>query len=521
MEVYGSVYYTMGRNKTIKIAKLLFVAICCALATGTSQTLAHNIDDDPRAGLMPEALVSLGSQGSYALVVSKGDSRLDVYQQFENGKVEKVATYRTSTGRGIGDKLVEGDLKTPEGVYYFVRIREDRELPSKYGIRAFDLNYPNKIDLLENKTGYGIWLHGTDEPERLGIPRTSEGCVVLSNEDVKKISDYLTLYRTPVIISEDVTYTDVSVLDKDRKKIRQFVSDWLEAWSKQDIENYKKFYHEDFRGGGKRQKAWFNVKKRVFEATSWADIRAADLKILRHRDEIVVSFYQNYHSNLMDDTGVKWVYLKENHGKLGIISEEWHSVSNIRTGKHWNQQSVQLAGLVKEIGGIVLDKQGKIRVANPTLQFNTKEEQIANLKQPEQKEITDNSDTLERFSGDTGLVRVENARIIDDRDRNIVLEFDVRNKQQTGKRRRGWVYIIATWDNGKEFTSFPQGVQQAVPRNPKQGDSYGIRWFKTVLAELPKPEADSELTAVHAFVYDQNGNQIGGYEIIQNPSEVQ
>lgn len=502
-----------GICNPVQLVSMALLVLLCSLAS-----IAVDTDDNPRSGLMPEALVSLGSEGSYALVVSKAESRLDVYLKNSHGAVKKVASYRTSTGRGIGDKLVEGDLKTPEGVYYFTRIREDQTLPSKYGIRAFDMNYPNKLDLIENKTGYGIWLHGTDEPERLGEPRTSEGCVVVHNDDLKEISDFVTLYRTPVIIGEDIVYADSEVIAKDQRRVRDFLESWLRAWAHQDIEAYGKAYAADFRGGRNAKTAWLNRKRLVFEATSWAEIQTSDIKILRDRNHMVVSFYQRYCSNLMDDTGIKWVYLKEEGDALSIVNEEWYPVSKVRAGRHWGEENVQLSKVVAELGEVALDSSGGLSIVKPQMAFSNKQQ----ARQPAEETAAESADnnTETASTPEHGVVRVENARLLKEEEGNILIQFDVVNKVQTGNRRRGWVYIVAQWDSGKAYTSFPSGVTTAVPRNPAEGDSYGIRWFKTVEAKISRPEPGAALTSLQAFIYDQQGNQTGGYEIINNPSEV-
>ena len=45
----------------------------------------------------------------------------------------------------------------------------------KYGILARPLNYPNEYDVFKNKTGYGIWLHGIGDGERIKSKYITEG----------------------------------------------------------------------------------------------------------------------------------------------------------------------------------------------------------------------------------------------------------------------------------------------------------------------------------------------------------
>ena len=104
-----------------------------------------------------------------------------------------------------------GDLRTPEGVYFFVRIKEEDEMleeygngAREYGKRVYELNYPNKFDLMNGKGGNGIWLHSTNEPERLKDPYNTKGCVVVNNYDILDISKYITIKKTPIIIVNNI-----------------------------------------------------------------------------------------------------------------------------------------------------------------------------------------------------------------------------------------------------------------------------------------------------------------------------
>lgn len=48
-----------------------------------------------------------------------------------------------STGANKGDKLRQGDEKTPEGIYFFSKKIKNPPNPILYGSLAFPLNYPN------------------------------------------------------------------------------------------------------------------------------------------------------------------------------------------------------------------------------------------------------------------------------------------------------------------------------------------------------------------------------------------
>jgi murein L,D-transpeptidase YafK len=58
------------------------------------------------------------------------------------------------------------------------------KLTDFYGSGAFPINYPNEWDRIRGRNGYGIWLHGTPRDTYSRPPRASDGCIVLSNEDL-------------------------------------------------------------------------------------------------------------------------------------------------------------------------------------------------------------------------------------------------------------------------------------------------------------------------------------------------
>ena len=112
----------------------------------------------------------------YAILVDKSQQKVYVYHRDSPSKPHR--TYTCTTGENQGPKLRENDRKTPEGVYFFVRAIDKRELLSLYGSRAYALDYPNDIDRREGKNGHGIWFHGLNRPLK---PRDTNGCVALEN----------------------------------------------------------------------------------------------------------------------------------------------------------------------------------------------------------------------------------------------------------------------------------------------------------------------------------------------------
>ena len=101
-------------------------------------------------------------------------------------------------GQVEGDKQREGDLKTPEGIYFITHKIAQKLDFMEYGPHAFALNYPNPVDRIRKKTGSGIWLHSKGQPIS-GIQ--TRGCLAIEQAD---ICDLLSILApgTPVLIAE-------------------------------------------------------------------------------------------------------------------------------------------------------------------------------------------------------------------------------------------------------------------------------------------------------------------------------
>ena len=84
------------------------------------------------------------------------NSRTAVLKTWEEDPSDSKEFYRfeVAFGKVAGDKFLEGDNKTPEGIY-FTRQHIKSGLPKKkYGPYAIPLDFPNPVDKFEGKTGY-------------------------------------------------------------------------------------------------------------------------------------------------------------------------------------------------------------------------------------------------------------------------------------------------------------------------------------------------------------------------------
>lgn len=277
---------------------------------------------------VPLALLTLSSATEYALVVDKGSNRLYVYRNIGSGlPPELVDDFYIVLGKKTGDKYREGDLKTPNGVYFVTSYLPDEKLPPLYGSGAFPVNYPNELDRRLRKTGDGIWLHGTDKSLYSRPPLDSEGCVVLTNEEFSRIGQYVEIGRTPVIISEEVQWCSSREWLDLNIEVQATLERWRQSWENADINTYLKMYATDFWAKGHDIKSWKRYKKRIFASKKFQKIDLSDISLLgypqvaKRQPMVVANFEQHYRSNNYNGDMRKRLYMIKEQGRWKVLYE--------------------------------------------------------------------------------------------------------------------------------------------------------------------------------------------------------
>ena len=279
----------------------------------------------------------------YVIFVEKSSSKIFIYS---TGEKNIIKSYYCSTGLNQGEKLEVGDLKTPEGIYFFTKIREDKQLTDEYGLaaeeygkRAYVINYPNKFDYSTGKNGSGIWLHATNDPERLKNPYNTKGCVVVNNFDILDISKYIYIKKTPFIIIDKIAESQLSVVESLKSEILNFVNEWKNSWEAGDIEKYMSFYSEEFWSRGKTYRSWRRYKNRLFNSYKNMNLSLIGTSIFKFEENIIICFNQDFRTEAYSDSGFKRLYLKKEDGKYKILGEEWfpHSLV-VQKIKSFNDQ---------------------------------------------------------------------------------------------------------------------------------------------------------------------------------------
>lgn len=271
---------------------------------------------------VPKYLWQLSPKQRHAVVVDTSKSTLYLYENV-NGEPHYVADFYISVGKKGADKLAEGDQKTPLGVYFIDGHFSRDKLSDFYGSGAYPLSYPNEWDKRQGRKGHGIWLHGTPSDTYSRPPLSSNGCVVLANDDLTHLGSHLQIGITPVIITRTMDWSD----DTDRSErdsLLKAFEQWRSDWSSLNTEGYLSHYAKDFFSGNVKLSAFAQQKRLVNSGKTWIKVKVSDLSVFPYPNQpemVVVSFEQDYDSNNLSNRMHKRQYWMKRDGRWQIIYE--------------------------------------------------------------------------------------------------------------------------------------------------------------------------------------------------------
>lgn len=274
-----------------------------AAAGAPAQTLAELREESllrlralrerPPAGHVPAQFVQLAPRSRHAIAVDTSRARLYL---FENGPagLKLVADYYISVGKSGIDKAVEGDLRTPLGVYYVTSNLDPKTLKDFYGSGALPINYPNPYDVRRGKTGSGIWLHGTPPGQFARAPRATDGCVVLANPDLERIIRTVEVRTTPVVIAPSLQWVPPQAQSvPEVKSFADALAGWRAAKASGDLNRTLAYYTPDMSANGKPLADWLPTLKAELARAQGRELQLKDLSYLRWTDSadtMVVTF---------------------------------------------------------------------------------------------------------------------------------------------------------------------------------------------------------------------------------------
>lgn len=287
-----------------------------------AQARLQRYQDQTPVSSTPKHLWKLDPEQKHALVVDASRSTLYVFENVDN-EPRYVTDYYISIGKSGADKTNEGDKRTPIGVYYVKDSLPASSLTDFYGVGAFPLSYPNEWDIKHGRSGHGIWIHGTPSDTYSRPPLASSGCVVLTNDDLNRLSKMLQIGKTPVVITNQMEWSD----DKDkaeRDALLKEIEHWRTDWSSRDTEAYLKHYARNFYSEDMDYSAWASHKGKVNAGKAWIKVEVNNLSVFPYpgtTNMAVVNFEQDYSSNNLNNKMKKRQYWIKQGERWQILYE--------------------------------------------------------------------------------------------------------------------------------------------------------------------------------------------------------
>ncbi|MDB5892074.1 MAG: hypothetical protein JWP47_2905 [Polaromonas sp.] len=246
----------------------------------------------PTPGMLPSQFLALSPKVRHAIAVDASRSRLYLFENGPEG-MKLLTDYYISVGKSGIEKTLEGDLRTPVGVYFVTGNLDPKSLKDFYGSGALPINYPNQLDVKRGKTGSGIWLHGTPPAQFSRAPLSTDGCVVLANPDLERIVKTVEIRTTPVVIANSLKWVAPQSARADSKSFEDALKGWHAAKSSGDISRVMDWYAPDFTSYGKTLTTWAPALQAELKQAGGNGVELKDVSYLRWTDSddtMVVTF---------------------------------------------------------------------------------------------------------------------------------------------------------------------------------------------------------------------------------------
>ena len=278
-----------------------------------------------REDLLPKSIIQLASNVKYAFLVELSKSRLYIVKN-KSGVPDIIADFYVSIGKAGFHKKISGDNKTPVGVYKITSNLIDEDLPELYGDGAYPINYPNIWDKKNNKTGYGIWIHGVPRDVYSRPPLTSEGCVVTSNHTLKKLKKYIEIGTTPVVLVENVSWIKRNLWHQNKKKANKIIEKWKNAWESLDPYAFISKHSINFKSDNHDFEQRVAHILRIIKNKTFIKVTVENMNLFYYptnKKLIFSDFRQHYESNNFKTSSNKKLFWKqEKDGEWRILFED-------------------------------------------------------------------------------------------------------------------------------------------------------------------------------------------------------
>lgn len=298
---------------------LAFFATTVVIASDSSLVVTESTTQRPAWLIeVPESVTDI-------LIAETGAATMRRFARAGDDIIEIDQRYMSIGLNGPG-KEKAWDRRTPLGVYFITESLDTSKLHDKYGVAAFPLDYPNAWDRFNERTGYGIWLHGVDHNNPNRPPLDTDGCLALANEEILKLVGRLEPLVTPVIVAREMRWSPEAQVDELRLEFRLALDMWRDSLARGDVLDYLSVYAADFRYRDMERSEWSAYRMNVFEARKLKSVELENVMLVAD-PEVPNLYLSRFTQVLATDDGpvrtTKRLYWRRTAGKQWqIISED-------------------------------------------------------------------------------------------------------------------------------------------------------------------------------------------------------
>lgn len=289
-----------------------------------SRLRVQAIKDKVPAGMVPALINNIGTMHRHFVLVDSNKGRLYLFERTSGG-LRLVKDYYSSVGRAGVSKRVEGDLRTPLGVYFIRSKLDGKKLDDLYGWGALPIDYPNPLDKRLGRTGSGIWIHGTPSKQYSRAPQATEGCVAIANPDMREVMRTVATRTTPVIIASSIDWRpEKEAMASPNNAFLQVWSQWRMVFTQGKTQQVRQFY--DLEPSNHRAKKLRSTMLKRLKARIGVHSTSKDVSILRSTDkqgrELAVVSYRLASASGKPLTAMRQYWLRDSGATQWKIFDE-------------------------------------------------------------------------------------------------------------------------------------------------------------------------------------------------------
>jgi murein L,D-transpeptidase YafK len=170
-------------------------------------------------------------------------------------------------------------------------------------------------------------LFRSDEPFESTPSLDTRGCVVTTNDTIQKLSRYIQIDKTPLIIVDKLVNRPEGEIETERRSVLSMIENWRISWSEKRLDDYIHHYSSSFSSQGLTREQWKSRKEGLARINGTIRISLENISILKQKDGMIVRFIQDYAAENVANIGIKTLYLIQENNGWQIVSEHFRKTN--------------------------------------------------------------------------------------------------------------------------------------------------------------------------------------------------